>query len=51
MRFMVCLLFQVQLVIVEMDNLRPGRTFRWKLETVGREGRGVVCGKPAPPRL
>jgi hypothetical protein len=23
----------------------------WNWEITGREGRGVVCGKPAPPRL
>jgi hypothetical protein len=33
------------------SNWRPGRVLRWKVETVSREGRGVVCGKPAPPRL
>jgi hypothetical protein len=32
-------------------NWWPGRALRWKLETTGWEGRGVVCGKPAPPRL
>jgi hypothetical protein len=24
---------------------------RWKVEIAGWEGRGVVCGKPVPPRL
>jgi hypothetical protein len=32
-------------------NWRPGEALRWKVETVSREGRGVVCKKPAPPRL
>jgi hypothetical protein len=32
-------------------NWRPGGALRWKVETIGREGRGVVCEKPAPPRL
>jgi hypothetical protein len=32
-------------------NWRPGRAPRWKVETVGQEGRGVVRGKLAPPRL
>jgi hypothetical protein len=32
-------------------NRRPGGALRWKVETTGWEGRGVVCGKPAPPRL
>jgi hypothetical protein len=27
-------------------NWRPGGTLRSKWETVGWEGRGVVCGKP-----
>jgi hypothetical protein len=27
---------------------RPGGALRWKVKTVGWEGRGVVCGKPAP---
>jgi hypothetical protein len=30
---------------------RPGGALRWKVETVGWEGRGVICGKPAPLRL
>jgi hypothetical protein len=34
-----------------MDNLRPGGALRWKVETVGWEGRGVVYEKTAPPRL
>jgi hypothetical protein len=34
-----------------MDNLRPDGALRWKVETIGREGRRVVCGKSAPPRL
>jgi hypothetical protein len=29
-------------------NWRPGGGLRWKVET---DGRGVVRGKPAPPRL
>jgi hypothetical protein len=32
-------------------NWRSGGTLRWKVETVDWEGQGVVCGKPAPPRL
>jgi hypothetical protein len=32
-------------------NWRLGRARRLKGETVGSEGGGVVCGKPAPPRL
>jgi hypothetical protein len=32
-------------------NWRPGRDLGWKVETAGWEGRGVVRGKPAPPRL
>jgi hypothetical protein len=32
-------------------NWRPGGAFRWKVETTGWEGRGVVCGKPTPLRL
>jgi hypothetical protein len=30
---------------------RPGGALRWKVEIIDWEGRGVVCGKPAPPRL
>jgi hypothetical protein len=32
-------------------NLRPGGPLRWKVKTIGWEGRGVVCGKSTPPRL
>jgi hypothetical protein len=32
-------------------NWRPGGTLRWKVETIGWEGRGVVCRKMTPPRL
>jgi hypothetical protein len=32
-------------------NWRPGGALRWKVETTGREGRRVVCGKLAPLRL
>jgi hypothetical protein len=32
-------------------NWRSGGALRWKVETVGWEGREVVCEKPAPPRL
>jgi hypothetical protein len=32
-------------------NWRPGRALRWKGEIAGWEGRGVICGKPAPLRL
>jgi hypothetical protein len=31
--------------------LEIGRALRWKVETTGWEGRRVVCGKQAPPRL
>jgi hypothetical protein len=34
-----------------IDNLRPDVTLRWKGKTAGLEGREVVCGKSAPPRL
>jgi hypothetical protein len=34
-----------------LDNLRLGEALRWKVETVGSKGRGVVCGKLAPLRL
>jgi hypothetical protein len=30
---------------------RLGGALRWKVKTVGWEGRGVVGGKPAPLRL
>jgi hypothetical protein len=32
-------------------NWRPDGALRWKVETAGWEGRGVVCGKPTPPGL
>jgi hypothetical protein len=32
-------------------NWRPGEALRWKGETAGWEGRGVIFGKLAPPRL
>jgi hypothetical protein len=32
-------------------NWRPDGALRWKVETVGWEGRGVGCGKPTPSRL
>jgi hypothetical protein len=32
-------------------NWRLGGALRWKVETVGWEGRGVVCVKSAPQRL
>jgi hypothetical protein len=32
-------------------NWRPGMALRWNIKTVGWEGRGVVCGKPALSRL
>jgi hypothetical protein len=32
-------------------NWRPGGALRWKVETIGQEGWGVVCGKPSPPRF
>jgi hypothetical protein len=31
-----------------MDNLRPGGALRWKVKTIGWEGREVVCEKPSP---
>jgi hypothetical protein len=34
-----------------MDNLRLGDALRWKVEIIDWEGRGVICEKPAPPRL
>jgi hypothetical protein len=34
-----------------MDNLRLDGALRCKVVIVGWEGRGVVCGKPAPLRL
>jgi hypothetical protein len=32
-------------------NWRPGGALRGKVETIGWEGRRVVCGKSAPSRL
>jgi hypothetical protein len=32
-------------------NWRSSGGLSWKVETVSWEGRGVVCGKLAPPRL
>jgi hypothetical protein len=32
-------------------NWRSGGALRWKGETISWEGRGVICGKPAPSRL
>jgi hypothetical protein len=32
-------------------NRRPSEALRWKGETVGWEGRGMVCRKPAPSKL
>jgi hypothetical protein len=32
-------------------NWRPGGALRWKVETTGWEGQGVVSDKPAPPRF
>jgi hypothetical protein len=32
-------------------NWRPDEALRWKVETTDWEGRGVVCGKPAPLSL
>jgi hypothetical protein len=32
-------------------NWRPDGALRWKVETTGWEGRGVVCEKLAPTRL
>jgi hypothetical protein len=32
-------------------NWRPGGALMLKVETTGWEGQGVLCGKPAPPRL
>jgi hypothetical protein len=41
MRFRVCSLFRSCNGV--LNNLRPGEAPRWKVETVGWEGRGVVC--------
>jgi hypothetical protein len=38
-------------VYVGMVNWRPGGAHRWKVETIGWEGRGVRCSMPTPPRL
>jgi hypothetical protein len=32
-------------------NYKPSGALRWKVKTVGWEGRGVVCEKPAPSCL
>jgi hypothetical protein len=32
-------------------NWRPDGALRWKVETVGWEGQGVVCGKQVSSRL
>jgi hypothetical protein len=32
-------------------NWRPGMALRWKVETVGWEGRGVICENTIPLRL
>jgi hypothetical protein len=32
-------------------NWRLGGALRWKVETACWNGRGVICDKPAPPRL
>jgi hypothetical protein len=32
-------------------NYRPSGALRWKVKTVGWEGWGVVCEKPAPSCL
>jgi hypothetical protein len=32
-------------------NSRSGGALRWKVETTGWEGRGVICGKTTPPLL
>jgi hypothetical protein len=32
-------------------NRRSVGALRWKVETISWEGRRVVCGKLAPPRL
>jgi hypothetical protein len=50
MRFRVCSLFR-SFGNGGLDNLRRGRALRWKMETAGWEGWGVVYGKPAPPWL
>jgi hypothetical protein len=34
-----------------MDNLRSDEVLRWKVETIGWEGWGVICEKLVPPRL
>jgi hypothetical protein len=50
MRFRVCSLFR-SFGNGGLINLGPGRALRSKVETIGREGRRVVCEKPTPPRL
>jgi hypothetical protein len=50
MRFRICSLFS-SIYNYWMDNLRPGGALRFKVETIGWKGRGMVCGKMAPPRL
>jgi hypothetical protein len=30
---------------------RPSGALRWKVETTGRDGRGMIHEKPTPPRL
>jgi hypothetical protein len=41
----------IVLVVGTWLNWRPSGDLRWKVETAGWEGQGVVCDKPAPPRL
>jgi hypothetical protein len=50
MRFSVCSPF-ISFGNGRLINLRPSGALRWKVETIGWEGRGVVCGKPKSPRL
>jgi hypothetical protein len=49
-RFRICFLFR-SFENGGLINLRPGGALRWKVETVGWKGRGVVGGEPTPSRL
>jgi hypothetical protein len=45
--------FKLSFVLVGRTwlNWKPGEALRWKVETVGWEGRGVVYEKSARPRF
>jgi hypothetical protein len=45
------LILNISLIGRIMVEMETGRALRWKVETVGQEGRGVVCGKLTPPTL